>query len=142
MATRSRIAVENQDGTVESIYCHFDGYIEHNGKLLANHYTDSSKVRQLIDLGDISFLAENVVSTDDTHSFETPTPGVVVAYHRDRGETYYKPTKESSKEVFFDSGSIEEYGYLFTREGEWMVKAEATGSIYKLDQLLKTKEDA
>jgi hypothetical protein len=27
MATRSRIAIENQDGTVQSIYCHFDGYV-------------------------------------------------------------------------------------------------------------------
>jgi hypothetical protein len=32
MATRSRIAIENQDGTVTSIYCHFDGYIEWSRK--------------------------------------------------------------------------------------------------------------
>jgi len=34
MATRSRIAIENQDGTVTSIYCHFDGYLSGVGKLL------------------------------------------------------------------------------------------------------------
>jgi hypothetical protein len=26
MSTRSRIGIENQDGTTTSIYCHFDGY--------------------------------------------------------------------------------------------------------------------
>jgi hypothetical protein len=32
MATRSNIAIENQDRTVSSIYCHFDGYIDEVGK--------------------------------------------------------------------------------------------------------------
>jgi hypothetical protein len=27
MSTRSRIAIENQNGSVTSVYCHFDGYI-------------------------------------------------------------------------------------------------------------------
>jgi hypothetical protein len=27
MSTRSRIGIENQDGTTTSIYCHFDGMI-------------------------------------------------------------------------------------------------------------------
>ncbi len=31
MATRSRIAIENQDGSVTSVYCHWDGHIETNG---------------------------------------------------------------------------------------------------------------
>ena len=26
MATRSRIAIELSDGTVKSVYCHWDGY--------------------------------------------------------------------------------------------------------------------
>ena len=38
MATRSRIAIEKQDGTVDSIYCHWDVYLSHNGKILFNHY--------------------------------------------------------------------------------------------------------
>jgi hypothetical protein len=38
MSTRSRIAIENHHGTVTSIYCHFDGYLEGVGKKLFNHY--------------------------------------------------------------------------------------------------------
>lgn len=33
MATRSRIGIENQDGTVTSVYCHWDGYPENNGRI-------------------------------------------------------------------------------------------------------------
>ena len=141
MATRSRIAIENEDGTVESIYCHFDGYIENNGKLLLEYYLERSKVEELINLGDISFLAENVAPINNDHSFVNPNSGVVVAYHRDRGEDYRKPQKNYSKADFFMS-DVEEYGYLFTKEGEWKVKVSATNSIYQLHKLLKTQENA
>ena len=56
MSTRSRIAIEKQDGTVESIYCHFDGYLSNNGEILQNHYSTKDKMEKLIELGDISSL--------------------------------------------------------------------------------------
>ena len=31
MATRSTIAMEQPDGRVMQIYCHWDGYLGHNG---------------------------------------------------------------------------------------------------------------
>ena len=123
MATRSRIAIEKPDGTVESIYCHYDGYTEHNGLILTGCYSDPKKVQALIDLGDISSLAPEVEAAPDTgHSFNNPVHGVVVAYGRDRGETGVEKTTHSSVPDFFD-GDIEEYGYLFTQEGEWLVKS-------------------
>ena len=105
MATRSRIAIENQDRTVTSIYCHFDGYLSHNGELLQNHYSDRSKVYELIALGDISVLEND---TDET-----------IAYHRDRGEEFNQ-TEHKDVEDFF-TGYIEEYGYLFTIDNKWLV---------------------
>ena len=57
MATRSRIAIENQDGTVLSIYCHWDGYPSHHGPILLENYTTQEKVESLIALGSISSLA-------------------------------------------------------------------------------------
>jgi hypothetical protein len=56
MSTRSRIAIENQNGSVTSIYCHFDGYISGVGKLLKNATQSIRKVEELIELGDISAL--------------------------------------------------------------------------------------
>ena len=57
MATRSTIALEFADGTVGQVYCHWDGYLAHNGKMLQEHYSDPFKLRDLIDLGDLSTLA-------------------------------------------------------------------------------------
>jgi hypothetical protein len=85
MATRSRIGIKTGD-TVRHIYCHFDGYPEHNGKILLNHYTTPEKVNELIDGGNLSVLAENI-NTDLPHSWAKPVDGVCVYYGRDRGET-------------------------------------------------------
>ena len=123
MATRSRIAIEKEDGTVESIYCHWDGYPENNGKILVENYKDHKKVQALIDLGDISSLAPNVEAAPDAgHTFNDPVDGVVVAYGRDRGEIAVGKKSHASVPDFFN-GDIEEYGYLFTQEGQWLVKS-------------------
>jgi len=141
MATRSRIGIVNEDGTVSSIYCHWDGYPSNNGRILVDHYTDREKVKKLVELGSISFLKENVSPYDphksiendkvrdildrynpiEKHSFQNPQPGVTVAYHRDRGEEYIKPRINSSLEEYLDDDN-EEYGYVFTLEGEWIVR--------------------
>jgi len=60
MSTRSRIGILNDDGSVYSIYCHYDGYTCGVGKCLAAHYTDPEKVRELIELGDISSHSPSV----------------------------------------------------------------------------------
>ena len=48
MATRSTIAVVNPDNTVTQIYCHWDGYLSHNGRILKESYTDLNAVKELI----------------------------------------------------------------------------------------------
>ena len=123
MATRSTIALEFADGTIGQVYCHWDGYPENNGRILVENYKDHKKVQALIDLGDISNLAPNVEAAPDTgHTFNDPVDGVVVAYGRDRGETGIGKNSHSSVPGFFN-GDIEEYGYLFTQEGQWLVKS-------------------
>lgn len=119
MATRSRIGILNEDGTVSSVYCHWDGYPSHNGRILSTSYTDTEKVRKLINLGSISFL-DDEVETSDPHTFEKPKEGVTVAYHRDRGEDYNPPRINGSLDEYFEDDN-EEYGYLFV-DGEWLVK--------------------
>lgn len=127
MATRSRIAIENEDGSVTSVYCHFDGYFSGVGQTLNDHYQNREKVQSLIDLGALSYVRERVApDKGQTHSFGAGAEGVTMAYHRDRGEELSKQ-KHRDKKAFF-KGDIEEYGYLFTKEGEWVVKA-AYGGI-------------
>lgn len=56
MSTRSRIGVLEADGTVTSIYCHFDGYLRGVGATLLESYSDGRKVRALMRRGCISVL--------------------------------------------------------------------------------------
>ena len=123
MATRSRIGMEMPNGKVKSIYCHHDGYPEGVGATLQEHYTNPEKVEALIALGDISVLSENVAPREgqerSQHSLSlNPVAGVTIAYHRDRGEKFYAPRIDASVEAFSQS-DIEEYGYVFTQQGEW-----------------------
>lgn len=86
MATRSFIGIQNDDGTVRGIYCHWDGYPEHNGVKLESHYTNSAKIEALLALGDISILGDEIGEKhdfDDTKMHSDWTK----AYHRDRGES-------------------------------------------------------
>ena len=46
MGTRSRIGVMHGD-KVKSIYCHWDGYLEHNGRILAESYDRDRKSTRL-----------------------------------------------------------------------------------------------
>ena len=56
MGTRSRIGVMHGD-KCKSVYCHWDGYLDHNGRILQEHY-DSSRANNLVALGDISSLGK------------------------------------------------------------------------------------
>jgi hypothetical protein len=121
MATRSRIGIEQADGTVKSIYCHWDGYPKWVGRLLVEHYLMRDKVESLMALGSISTLGEQVEPTGRVdHSFELPEDGITVAYHRDLGEDLDPARVDKSLNDFLQS-DVEEFGYVFTQYGEWML---------------------
>ena len=86
MATRSCIGIKHGD-VIKSVYCHWDGYLDHNGRILLEHY-DSSKANHLVALGDLSSLRPDVfVAEGVEHSFDAPAEEITVFYGRDRGET-------------------------------------------------------
>lgn len=121
MATRSRIAIENEDGTVSSVYSHWDGYPSHNGRILFTHYQDRAKLQKLIDLGSLSSLHEEVdIPEGVDHSFDNQVRGITVFYGRDRGEKDVQAIRHSNREEFLRS-DVEEWGYLMTKEGEWLM---------------------
>ena len=123
MSTRSEIGILNKDGTVTSIYCHWDGYPEYNGVILSEYYTKEEIVKELIKNGDLSSLHESI-SPDKgmEHSLENPQEDVCVYYHRDIGEEWeqvmpktYSNIKSWVKEV---QQGWQEYMYLF-KNGKW-----------------------
>ena len=109
MATRSTIGIiDNRTGVVTSIYCHWDGYPEHNGEILVKHWSDPAKIWALMDLGALSSLGEEI---GEKHDFNDSGPIHCTAYGRDRGETQVGSTKYNSLGEFLDNG--EEYNYLW-----------------------------
>lgn len=121
MGTRSRIATETANGSVYSIYCHWDGYPKGVGATLQEHYQDDEKIRALIDLGSLSSLDASIEAPAG-HAFESGVDGHTVAYGRDRGETGNEAVVHDTRALFFAhcQDGWEEYAYL--RVGtEWWV---------------------
>ena len=131
MGTRSTIALEFADGTVEQVYCHWDGYLEHNGKILAEHYSDPFKLRDLIDQGSISSLGKVVGNTHPFSPFEGETQkaqyeaamaaGATTFYARDRGEEL-QVEKFNDFQDYLAHHQYEEYEYILRRDGNWYVQ--------------------
>jgi hypothetical protein len=110
MATRSRIGLQLVDGSILSVYCHWDGYPEFNGVKLVEHFNSYEKAAELIDGGDISGLWTNAGWNNET----LPTTGP--QYYSSRGEVT-EPRYDLSLKTYLANG--EEYAYLFAN-GEWV----------------------
>ena len=142
MGTRSMIAIQNPySKDVRAVYCHWDGYLEHNGSILNKHYSTSSKVNNLIALGGLSSLRPEIgekhafsqfeVPKDEQEAFKEATENMCTFYGRDRGETGQEfkvfPTLKKAEDYF--EGSWCEYLYVFKykksddyQSGEWHYK--------------------
>jgi hypothetical protein len=150
MATRSTIALEYADGTVGQVYCHWDGYLEHNGAILFKHYVDPFKTRELIDLGDISSLGTVVGEKHDFSRLDSTIPAeeyerlyghMTTFYGRDRGES---GTLQKSFKDFADyeqNFQHEEYAYILRRDGNWYVKAYSGAFELLVEAMSKCKEE-
>ena len=144
MGTRSMIAIQNPySKDIRAVYCHWDGYLEHNGAILNEHYSTSPKVNNLIAMGDLSSLQAEIGDKHAFSQFELTDPAEIEAhkkltetqctfYTRDRGEVApFKvfPTLKEAERYF--EGSWCEYFYCFKyskaddyQTGEWYYKKE------------------
>ena len=122
MATRSTIALEFADGTIGQVYCHWDGYLAHNGKILFENYSNPFILRDLIDLGGLSSLRPTIgtkhpfshydVANMTLQEYGNLYRDMCTFYGRDRGEgqsdaTYFKDFAD-----FKANGQAEEYDYI------------------------------
>jgi len=112
MSTRSRIGLELADGSILSIYSHFDGYVEFNGVKLVEHFNSYEKAAELVDLGDISCLWTNCGFNNETLPETGPLP------YSARGEDC-PPRLDADLCDYLLAINAEEYHYLF-RNGEWV----------------------
>ena len=128
MGTRSRIGVMHGD-KVKSIYCHWDGYLSHNGRLLQDHY-DSAKANNLVALGDMSSLGRVIgeahpfsphTNAEDKALYEAAKEaGYCTFYARDRGETgtEFKVAHTFAEFLEQADGCGAEYYYIM-KDGVW-----------------------
>ena len=105
MATRSFIGKYNPDKSITAIYCHFDGYPEHNGKILIDNYITEEAVDSLLAGGDMSGLG--IVP----HMCDT---------YRARGERGVDARIYTDFDTMFNGGvdSWAEYFYVY-EDGVW-----------------------
>jgi hypothetical protein len=116
MGTRSDIIVERRDGTWARIYCHWDGYLEHNGKILFEHYNTQKLAEAVVAPGDMSSLDIHCTKPKG-HSYDTKKAGYSVYYGRDRGEKNVDATiGDSLAAVWPDSNTGTEFTYVWMWE--------------------------
>ena len=109
MSTRSRIGIELKNGSILSVYHHWDGYPSWLGRILNTHYNTRSKVAELIDGGDMSSCWTKERWNDSADGSYGPQ------YYSQRGEDC-PPRFDKDMDEFFANG--EEYSYIF-RNGNW-----------------------
>lgn len=106
MSTTSRIGIINtKDKTIKSVYCHWDGYPEHNGEILAKNYTKRTDVEALIEMGNMSSLAGDISEC--------------VFFGRDRGED--GQDADICNSLSETDGFTEAYFYVMDETDQWCV---------------------
>ena len=130
MSTRSRVGLLRDDGTVKSIYVHFDGYKEGVGKTLQKHYTKVEDIEKLLELGNLSVLGSEYnetlskiswhrydkdLSDEDKKLIEQVDSGSYTITYKDRsGQNEEARIDESLAEFVSKAGNCgEEYMYIF-----------------------------
>jgi hypothetical protein len=127
---------------VKSIYCHWDGYLDFNGRILQESY-DSAKANHLVALGDMSSLRANIgekhafskfeLPAEEQDAFELATEDMCTFYGRDRGETgiEYKVAHTFNDFLEQCENCDAEYYYIM-KDGVWYV-----GDTYESSPLSK-----
>lgn len=125
MSTRCRIGILNKDGTVESIYCHHDGYLIGGvGEMLYMHYNTEEKVRELMKLGDMS-------------SLDADLKGCYTYQKHGESVESTRSANHMNVNAFAKYQSDAEYRYLFDTEvGDWYLIHYETHPKYLLAKAL------
>jgi hypothetical protein len=133
MATRCKIGVADMTRGIRSIYCHWDGYPEHVGKMLLKHYNTAQARDELIALGHLSSLGSKI---GEKHPFSPHDAGIsglqheelygdwCTAYGRDRNDDNTQAEHYATGARFARCTAGEEWVYLWHPLNEqWMCKA-------------------
>ena len=133
MSTRSVIGILQDDKSVNSVYCHFDGYPEHTGYFLKKFFDTTEKVNNLISNGDISSLVSNQNWNREKHPMINNKQVLKTLYYVDRPEAWehIKPQKHKGVLEFFQRDCFDEFKYLFLPSGNWNYNSKGVWKCYE-----------
>ena len=147
MATRARIGIQKEDGTIIAAYQHWDGYPGGLGYNLEDHWTDPAKVTEAIMLGDASKWGYIIGEKIDFDDREHPMQDIQnVYYGRDRGEkdADYKVYKDEADYIDRGYNAGEEYIYLLkmdTGKTDYLGKAQGEWFFADYNKTFKPLEE-
>lgn len=120
MATWCMIGKLNGNGSVTTINCHHDGYLEHAGTILADKYNDPKQLDTLLELGDLCCLGD--------------TPEVSAAYSRDHNHALVMQVRAAYPDATFEATTYKDLQSVYDKfiearsafcyvmaQGSWMV---------------------
>ena len=151
MGTRSRIGVMHGE-KCKSVYCHWDGYLAHNGAILQEHY-DSAKANHLVALGNLSTLGKEIGEKHVFSQFELRAEEVQ-AYKEltENWTTFYMRDREEKDQEFEVSHSFDEFleqciecgaeYYYIMKDGVWYCGCPDKGSrLVELSEALAAQKE-
>ena len=112
MSTRGRLGLELADGSILSVYHHYDSYPSWLGRILETHYNTKEKVVDLIDGGDISCAWSD---TDWSGNEWSDCKYKALTYEQ-RGEDC-PPRLDGSLKDYANKDAGEEYHYVYRKVG-------------------------
>lgn len=114
MSTRSRVGILYQDGSVRSIYVHYDGYPSGVGQYLIDGWTDLDNIEALMEGGDRPSVAPTSLITD-TYRARGDESTEALAH-----DTLAEFEADYARDLFI------EWTYLFVVDsGTWVTRASA-----------------
>lgn len=111
MSTNANIGIERPDGTVLALFCKWDNYLDHTGRILLDQFADRRAVEALIAFG---------------------APGTICNYvrtlrsdfrcHINCSQQRVRPLRAGRSREFsrYRFNESEEYVYLYTLQDEWL----------------------
>ena len=116
MGTSCYIGIEEQDGTVEYIYVHFDGYFSNIVPILQDYTTREDVKRMIAHGSDASILLSEVQKNE---------PYTVLPENR--------PERIRSMYALLEVKPRVSYVYVFTRDDEWV--CDTTLPFFSMNEL-------
>ena len=104
MGTRSAIGYLQPSGSVRAVYCHWDGYPDHQLPILEAKYNTLAKVKALIKPGSMSSL-------ESEHTWDYEYRDSQPLYHAERGHGDKPKTSSNAFDYWRDQDC--EYLYVF-----------------------------